>query len=443
MPEGPDGKTIIIIKKVSGHGGAHGGAWKVAFADFVTAMMALFMVLWLVNSAAEPTRQRIASYFRKPGIFEKGSGTPMEMGGGGILPDAFSPPAEGNAQIQASDRIYDVNAQTGRVKELYDPGDGSKDFHYAPKLNGDSSKGMEKKEVVDSSQEHSKDNQAAGSTEENKLTELKTEIEKAIEASKAGRESEGVLGDIEIKVDQRGLVIEIMDTDKVSMFSSGQAAILPEAEKKLAEISKILQQVSNPIDIEGHTDANPFKSGRKDKYDNWNLSMDRANAARRAIEASGFKKEQIARVVGYSDQRLKVPSDPLSSANRRITISMRYSNRAKVAFDGKQAYETSTAAKKPKPIETGVAKDSKALPLKEGEVKPGIETPSTSAAGQVKKDLDLKNTQAENAKSDKELRVEVSTIVPEAAEKSEETRPVAEENKKSLIFESSDAFFKK
>ncbi|HMP49758.1 MAG TPA: flagellar motor protein MotB, partial [Oligoflexia bacterium] len=102
MPEGPDGKTIIIVKKVSGHGGHHGGAWKVAFADFVTAMMALFMVLWLVNSAAEPTRDRIASYFRKPGIFQKGSGNPMEMGGGGILPETFSPPTDGNAQIQVS-----------------------------------------------------------------------------------------------------------------------------------------------------------------------------------------------------------------------------------------------------------------------------------------------------------------------------------------------------
>ena len=85
MPEGPDGKTIIIVKKVSGHGGHHGGAWKVAYADFVTAMMALFMVLWLVNSSSSNTRERIASYFRKPGIFEKGSGTPLEIGGGGRL----------------------------------------------------------------------------------------------------------------------------------------------------------------------------------------------------------------------------------------------------------------------------------------------------------------------------------------------------------------------
>jgi chemotaxis protein MotB len=422
MPEGPDGKTIIIVKKVSGHGGAHGGAWKVAYADFVTAMMALFMVLWLVNSAAEPTRQRIASYFRKPGIFQKGSGTPMEMGGGGILPDAFSPPADGNAQIQASDKIYDVNSQTGRVKELYDPGDGSKDFHYAPKLQGDSSRGLTEKEVFEQS--------GAQKSEEEKLAELKTEIEKAIETSKNESSTEGVLGDIEIKIDQRGLVIEIMDTDKTSMFTSGQAVILPEAGRKLDEIAKILHKVSNPIDIEGHTDGNPFKSARKDKYDNWNLSMDRANAARRALESSGFTRAQIARVVGYADQRLKDPTNPLNSANRRITISMRFSNRAKSALDGKKVFETSTE-NKPKPVE--VKKEEPVKVVKE------VKTP----IAELEMIQDLQEKEVEVPQKETGLKVEVSTIVPEASEKEVTTEGTIEENKKSLIFESSDAFFKK
>jgi chemotaxis protein MotB len=431
MPEGPDGKTIIIVKKVSGHGGAHGGAWKVAYADFVTAMMALFMVLWLVNSAAEPTRQRIASYFRKPGIFQKGSGTPMEMGGGGILPEAFSPPADGNAQIQASDKIYDVNAQTGRVKELYDPGDGSKDFHYAPKLQGDSSRGISEKDVFEKSSDQ-KSNEIK--SEEEKLAELKTEIEKAIESKNSENPTEGVLGDIEIKIDQRGLVIEIMDTDKTSMFASGQAVILPEAGRKLDEIGKILYKVSNPIDIEGHTDGNPFKSARKDKYDNWNLSMDRANAARRTLESSGFARSQIARVVGYADQRLKDPTNPLNSANRRITISMRFSNRAKVALDGKKIFETSTENKNLKPI-----------PENKVEVVKEIKKPFAEL--EAIQDLEIKDNLEEKIKEESKnnsgLKVEVSTIVPESSEKDETSGTVVEENKKSLIFESTDAFFKK
>ncbi len=108
MAEGPDGKNIIIVKKVSGHGGHHGGAWKVAFADFITAMMALFMVLWLVNSASVITRERIANFFRQPGVFETGSGTPMEIGGAGILSDAFSPPSEGNSEVSVAftNKIY-------------------------------------------------------------------------------------------------------------------------------------------------------------------------------------------------------------------------------------------------------------------------------------------------------------------------------------------------
>ena len=87
-----DDKPIIVIKKKGGHGGHHGGAWKVAYADFVTAMMAFFMVMWLVNSAETKTKKAIASYFRRPGLFESGSGTPLLIGGSGMLPEAFAPP---------------------------------------------------------------------------------------------------------------------------------------------------------------------------------------------------------------------------------------------------------------------------------------------------------------------------------------------------------------
>lgn len=443
MPEGPDGKTIIIIKKVSGHGGHHGGAWKVAYADFVTAMMALFMVLWLVNSAAEPTRQRIANYFRKPGIFQKGSGTPMEMGGGGILPDAFSPPSDGNTQIQASEKIYDVQAQAGRVRDLYDPGEGSKEHRYAPKVDGKTGVGVDNTNVFE--KKGPGENEIA--SEESKLQELKTEIEKAIEESKSSESKEGALGDIEIKVDQRGLVIEIMDTDKVSMFSSGQAVILPQAEQKLTEIAQILHKVSNPIDIEGHTDAKPFKGANKTRYDNWNLSTDRANAARRVLESAGFTRGQIARVVGYADERLKDSSNPYNPSNRRITISMRYTNRAKVALEGKQVFETSTNKKKEdvapkeqlppevKPSEAKVVEGTTFIqPYEELMPKQDPKTTSDTPAPVVKK---------EQKSNDRELRVEVSTVMPEGAEEEAKIVPAGSENKKPLIFESPDAFFKK
>lgn len=428
MPEGPDGKTIIIVKKVSGHGGHHGGAWKVAYADFVTAMMALFMVLWLVNSAAAPTRDRIASYFRKPGIFQKGSGNPMEMGGGGILPDVFSPPADGNSQIQVSDRIYMVDAASGRVRELYDEGQGSKENRYAPKIQGDDARGLTEEEHF------AKKEDLLGETdiERKKLEELKTNIAKAIEQAGANDAIEGVLGDVEIKVDQRGLVIEIMDTEKTSMFRSGQSLILGEAEKKLSEIANILKTVPNPIDIEGHTDAVPFRGNRN--YDNWNLSTDRANAARKVLEGAGFEKGQIARIVGYADVRPRDVENPLNPANRRITISMRYTDRAKTALEGTKTFETN--AKKRQVAEEAEAAKNAAL--------------NTSGDGKAKKESDTfiqigpqlpeKPKTEEAPKSG--IHVEVSTIEPEG-EAVRSRRSQIEEDRKNLIFDTPSSFFRR
>ncbi len=423
MPEGPDGKTIIIIKKVSGHGGHHGGAWKVAYADFVTAMMALFMVLWLVNSAAEPTRERIASYFRKPGIFQKGSGNPLEMGGGGILPDAFAPASDGNSQIQVSDRIYMVDAASGRVRELYDDGQGSKENRYAPKIQGDDARGMTEEEFFTRKEDYLKETDI----ERTKLEQLKTEIVKAMEQAGATDSIEGVLGDVEIKIDQRGLVIEIMDTQKTSMFHSGQAVILGDAEKKLFEIANILKTVPNPIDIEGHTDATPFRGTRN--YDNWNLSTDRANAARRVLEKAGFEKGQIARVVGYAAERPRDIENPLNPSNRRITISMRYTDRAKSALDGTQTFETN--AKKRKVVEEITQEKNTATqsgtPLESKEfIKIGPQLPEAP----------------KEAVPEKGLKVEVSTVIPEG-EVSQERRMPRETEKKNLIFDTPSSFFKK
>ncbi len=316
MPEGPDGKTIIIVKKVSGHGGHHGGAWKVAFADFVTAMMALFMVLWLVNSASVTTRERIASYFREPGVFEKGSGTPLEEGGAGILSDAFSPPADANTRATHSQKIYKVEASQGRDPDAFDIASGE---------------GIGKEEM------------RAG--EQAELEQLKEKIELQISAAKSsiGEEAK-LIGKIEIKVDQRGLHIEIMDTPTASMFQLGSSKISSLAEEELTKIAKILADLPNPVDIEGHTDARPYRTSAED-YDNWNLSADRANTARRILVKAGVKPKQVARVVGYADQRLKFPQNPLADGNRRISISMRYTELANKSLEG-----TKTQVTKPRAV---------------------------------------------------------------------------------------------
>lgn len=318
MPEGPDGKTIIIVKKVSGHGGHHGGAWKVAYADFVTAMMALFMVLWLVNSASVTTREKIASFFKEPGVFSKGSGTPLELGGAGILPDAFNPPAsekDGNAPSRSSN---DGDSACGTQTQGTNIGEGE-----------GISKEVQKK-IQEKLQEETKDLEGLAK-------ELKKQILEA--ASKIG-DGGKLLGKIDIKTDQRGLHIEIMDTDTASMFELGSSRLQPIAEEELGKIGKILKTLPNPLDIEGHTDGRPFNARGGLEYDNWNLSSDRAHSARRVLVGAGIKEKQIARVVGYADQRLKVPEDSLASANRRISISMRYTEMAAKALEGTKALPT-------------------------------------------------------------------------------------------------------
>lgn len=354
MPEGPDGKTIIIVKKVSGHGGHHGGAWKVAYADFVTAMMALFMVLWLVNSASVTTRERIASYFREPGVFEKGSGTPLEEGGAGILPDAFSPPADENSQSIHSVKIYKVAASLGEKPDAFDIASGEGPGKDDVKIEGHSD-----------------------------LEKLAKKIEEQLkDAAKIIGEQGKLVGKIEVKVDQRGLHIEIMDTDKASMFELGSSKMSPLAETELGKISKILATLPNPVDIEGHTDGRPFNEARTPNYDNWNLSVDRANSARRALLGAGMKSKQIARVVGYADQRLKFPADPLAAGNRRISISMRFTELASKALEGSQTQVTE--AKPVAPI------NGKPPESSEGKTPEGKQAGDAAAKGEGKNRLEVK-----------------------------------------------------
>jgi chemotaxis protein MotB len=321
MPEGPDGKTIIIVKKISGHGGHHGGAWKVAYADFVTAMMALFMVLWLVNTASVTTREKIASYFRKPGVFEKGSGTPLEIGGGGILSDSFTPPAESNSQVAPSYRVYSVESQTGDYREGFGRGEGIAEGEKA----GSEHNGPELELIAQEIREALKAREAG-------TGEVGKESGKVDSNGETFTQS---LGRVEIKIDQRGLHIDIMDTEQASMFSSGSAVVHSEAREDVKKIGALLATLPNPIDIEGHTDAQPFKGAGKNSYDNWNLSVDRANAARRLLAEAGVKSSKIARVVGYADQRPRVIDNPLDPSNRRITISMRFTEEAAEALGEK------------------------------------------------------------------------------------------------------------
>jgi chemotaxis protein MotB len=312
-----DDKPIIIIKKKGGHGGHHGGAWKVAYADFVTAMMAFFMVMWLVNSAADPIKQNIASYFRKPGIFEAGSGTPLMIGASGILPDAPPPKPDekknsvGSAMAVLAKRSGNDDGE--KLKRLTQSGQKEK---------GDGTeRGKGLTEPEDPSELEKENFTSFGiNLEKEDMLKVAEQIQAEITQNP---ELSDLLGILDVKLEADGLNIEIMDTEHSSMFTMGSARIQPEAEQAFRKLGKILAKTTNAIDIVGHTDAKPFP-GKINGYSNWELSSDRANAARRLLLGEGVTSERIGSVVGRAEKDLRKKDAPLDPSNRRITLKMRF-----------------------------------------------------------------------------------------------------------------------
>lgn len=309
-----DDKPIIVVKKKGGHGGHHGGAWKIAYADFVTAMMAFFMVMWLVNSASVNTRESIASYFRKPGIFHEGSGTPLLLGGAGILEDAFAPPPPEDK------RRKDKSVQISAEKRVSGESDKDLDKRYTEDGNKEPQKGKGPDAVLGLNSDKSNLEEVKRSIEIKRLAEeAKSQLLQKLAATPSLLQ---LLGKVEYKIEPDGLTIEIMDTDKTSMFQSGSAIIRPEAREAFARVTEVVKAFPNKLEITGHTDGKPFPS-RTGGYTNWELSADRANSARRLIETLGFPAKQIGSVVGKSSQELKNTADPLAPGNRRITLKMK------------------------------------------------------------------------------------------------------------------------
>lgn len=343
-----DDKPIIVIKKKGGHGGHHGGAWKVAYADFVTAMMAFFMVMWLVNSADVQTRENIASFFRRPGLFDEGSGTPLMMGGAGILSDAYVPanPSEDLKSKGKGQQMHKHLSGTenldldGRVSRRGVEGQGvpTREIQaqgFLPTGKEDEAEGSAGKletETPDATDPKlslaPKEAQALEESQRERLEAAAKEIQDQVAAN---AELARALGALNIKVDADGLLIEILDTEKVSMFQGGSALLSPKARIAFQRIATVLKTLPNKIDIAGYTDAVPLARDIE-QYSNWELGADRANAARRALLESKISGDRIESVVSRADRELKVPSNPFSPANRRITLKLRFDLEAEKAL---------------------------------------------------------------------------------------------------------------
>ena len=274
MSEDKNKKPIVVkrIKKVAG--GHHGGAWKIAYADFVTAMMAFFLLMWLLGSTAKGDLEGISEYFK----------TPLKvalMGGSGS--------GDSSSIIKGGGR--DLTRSEGQVKKGELPAE---------------------KKVINlkaAQQEFLR-------VERIRLKGLKATIERMVESN---AKLQKFRNQILLDITSEGLRIQIVDEQNRPMFQSGRAQLEPHTIEILREIGKTLNDVPNKISLSGHTDAAAYSGGSKG-YSNWELSADRANASRRELIAGGMAEEKIVRVVGLSSAVLFNREEPLSPVNRRISL---------------------------------------------------------------------------------------------------------------------------
>ena len=295
-----DKKQPIIIKRIKKGGHAHhGGAWKVAYADFVTAMMAFFLLMWLLGGTSHLVREGIADWFKNPtGVQGPGGASTSMIKLGGAM------------EIPRSNK----NRKSPSDETKHSFKDKSKDSTQEDKKE----KQEEKKSLV-SEQEKQLDKQ--------RLDTLLQELKAAIEQSQALRPFKDQLL---LDVTPEGLRIQVVDKENRPMFDSSSAILKSYTKIILQQIGKIINTVPNHISIAGHTDATPFASryvyveygsfGERRAYSNWELSADRANAARRELIVGGMHQDKIARVVGLSDSILFDKAHPTSPINRRISI---------------------------------------------------------------------------------------------------------------------------
>jgi chemotaxis protein MotB len=278
-------RPIVIVKRYKKvAGGHHGGAWKVAYADFVTAMMAFFMVMWLVASVNDEQRSAIFDYFNNPSM-EQGKSTtlaPGQNGPGGSSTSAIDMGGGLDAPKTADKKVDQVAAPITLPFTTAKAG----------------AKSGEEKEL-----------------ERKRLETLKQQLEEAIGKTPS---LEPFRDQLLIDIMPEGLRIQIVDGKNRPMFDLGGANLKDYTIEILKELSRYLNTVSNRLTITGHTDATAYVS--RNGYTNWELSTDRANAARRALAQSGLKEEKIARIVGLGSAVLFDKADPLNPINRRISI---------------------------------------------------------------------------------------------------------------------------
>jgi chemotaxis protein MotB len=268
----------IIVKKIKKGGHAvHGGAWKIAYADFVTAMMAFFLLMWLLGSTSEGDKKGLSDYFAAP--------LKVSMLGGSGAGASNSILPGGGA---------DLTKQSGQSRR------------------GEGNDPIQKKMIAEAMKEE------VAKQDAKKLAALSAKISAVISNSPKLAEFSS---QIRLDTTPDGLQIQIVDDQKRPMFDSGSATVKPYMRDILREIGAALNGVENKISLDGHTDRSSYSNAERG-YSNWELSSDRANASRRELVAAGMPDDKLARVVGLASSNLLDALDPLSPANRRISITV-------------------------------------------------------------------------------------------------------------------------
>ena len=293
-----DGAVIIKRIKKGGHGGHHGGAWKVAYADFVTAMMAFFLLMWLINTTTPEQKRGIADYFSAQSISQTTSGA------GGVLGGTIS----GKAGSQAGGSVAITpknsppqNAEKTSTKTTDNSKGGSTD-----------AQGKSPASQVQSDQHLE---QALPSSRDE---DFATAAEAIHQAMQDMPDIAALSRQVIVEQTTDGLRIQLVDQDQRPMFMAGTAQPMPYTRKMLDAVAKIIDRLPNRISISGHTDGKAFTGG--DGTTNWELSAARANAARAILTGSGVNNDRINEVAGKAGSEPLLPEDPNASANRRITI---------------------------------------------------------------------------------------------------------------------------
>jgi chemotaxis protein MotB len=287
-------RPIIIIKKKGGHGGHHGGAWKVAYADFVTAMMSLFIVLWLLSSSKK-VQEAVGGYFKDP------TGTAAKIG----------------SNMQGAGENFTLT----------------------------------------------KDN----------MPKLKDQLEQKIRQMS---DFEKLKTHVEMTVTSEGLRIELMESVSGTFFDSGRPQLNADGRELLVTLAQELAKLPNKISIEGHTDSKPYAASGN--YTNWELSSDRANAARRLMQANGVGPTQVTQVRGFADQRLRNLHDSLDPSNRRVSLIVHYLEPDNNGDDAKPP----AGGEEKKPEDAAAAKPSAGSEEK----KPETKSPAAPAENPTKKE---------------------------------------------------------